>query len=111
MRPLTQVLTVTALVGLLASGCAGMAREEVSQYAAYSSMDSTALVYSDPVAMSPLHDHPLRWVAFLLNPAGVLTDYGINRPVYGLAAGHPGLFGYNSEDAMLSSQRPNLLKP
>jgi hypothetical protein len=71
----------------------------------YSVMDSTALVYTDVAAGSPLSDNPWRWVGFLLHPVGQLLDYGFNRPVYAVTGSMPYLFGYTSEDAMLDSQR------
>jgi hypothetical protein len=71
----------------------------------YSVMDSTALVYTDVTAGSPLNDNPWRWLGFLLHPVGQGLDYGFNRPVYSITSGMPYLFGYTSEDAMLDSQR------
>ena len=71
----------------------------------YSVMDSTALVYTDVVAGSPLNDNPWRWLGFVLHPVGQVLDYGFNRPVYSLTSQMPYLFGYTSEDAMLDSQR------
>ena len=71
----------------------------------YSVMDSTALVYTDVAAGSPLSDNPWRWLGFLLHPVGQALDYGINRPVYAVTGSMPYLFGYTSEDAMLDSQR------
>ena len=99
----------TALVltaALLAGGCAGKRDMYVQPTSTYSSMDATALIYTDPAALAPTSDHPLRWLGFLGQPLGTLLDYAINRPLYGLAATSPGLFGYTSEDAMLDSQRP-----
>ncbi|HKT33976.1 MAG TPA: hypothetical protein VJR03_04030 [Nitrospira sp.] len=72
----------------------------------YSVMDSTALVYTDVVAGSPLNDNPFRWLGFLLHPVGQALDYGFNRPVYSLAGSMPYLFGYTAEDSMLDGQRP-----
>ncbi|HKY70474.1 MAG TPA: hypothetical protein VJL88_00995 [Nitrospira sp.] len=71
----------------------------------YSVMDSTALVYTDVAAGSPLNDNPWRWLGFLLHPVGQVLDYGFNRPVYTVTGSMPYLFGYTSEDAMLDSQR------
>jgi hypothetical protein len=71
----------------------------------YTVMDSTALVYTDVAAGSPLNDNPWRWLGFLLHPVGQVLDYGFNRPVYSLTGHMPYLFGYTSEDAMLDSQR------
>lgn len=72
----------------------------------YTVMDSTALVYTDVAAGSPLYDNPFRWLGFLLHPVGQVLDYGVNRPIYSLTSHMPYLFGYTSEDAMLNSQRP-----
>jgi hypothetical protein len=71
----------------------------------YTVMDSTALVYTDVAAGSPLYDNPFRWLGFLLHPVGQVLDYGVNRPIYSLTSHMPYLFGYTSEDAMLNSQR------
>jgi hypothetical protein len=78
----------------------------VQPLSTYSSMDATALIYTDPAALAPTSDHPLRWLGFLGHPVGNLIDYLINRPLYSLAELSPSLFGYTSEDAMLESQRP-----
>jgi hypothetical protein len=92
-------------------GCAGhqQAGESDLGYVApasiYSVMDSTALVYTDVTAGSPLNDNPFRWLGFLLHPVGQGLDYGFNRPVYSLAGSMPYLFGFTSEDAMLDGQR------
>ena len=92
-------------------GCAGNRQQTDADgsYAAtasiYSVMDSTALVYTDVAAGSPLNDNVWRWAGFLLHPVGQLLDYGFNRPVYGIAATMTYLFGYTAEDAMLDSQR------
>lgn len=96
-------------VALGAGGCAG-SREmtSVQPMSTYSSMDATALVYTDPAALAPTGDHPLRWLAFLGHPVGNLMDYAINRPFRALASSAPGLFGYTSEDAMLDAQRPGI---
>jgi hypothetical protein len=56
-------------------------------------MDSTALVYTDVAAGSPLNDNPWRWLGFLLHPIGQGLDYGVNRPIYSLTSGMPYLFG------------------
>lgn len=102
------ILLIAGLVG-----CAGNRQQTVDAdggYVApasiYSVMDSTALVYTDVAAGSPLYDNPWRWVGFLLHPVGQVLDYGVNRPIYSLTSHMPYLFGYTSEDAMLNSQRP-----
>ena len=100
------VLVIASLVG-----CAGhqQAAESDIGYVApasiYSVMDSTALVYTDVAAGSPLNDNPWRWLGFVLHPVGQVLDYGFNRPMYSLTGSMPYLFGYTSEDAMLDSQR------
>jgi hypothetical protein len=106
-RWLAAVVLVTAFI---AGGCASNqthdTQSSVQPMSTYSSMDATALVYTDPAALSPTSDHPLRWLGFIGHPVGTLLDYAINRPLYALASRFPGLFGYTSEDAMLDSQRP-----
>ena len=40
----------------------------------YSAMDSTSLVYSDPMAAAQANDNPYRWLGFILPAVGVLVD-------------------------------------
>jgi hypothetical protein len=40
-----------------------------------------------------------------LHPVGVGMDYAFNRPLYALASAFPYVFGYTSEDVLVSSQR------
>ncbi len=101
-----KLIGLVLVLALVSAGCAGNREVQVGQQATmYSSMDATALVYSDPAAAALLNDHPLRWMAFALYPAGVVVDYTVNRPLYTLGSVAPGLFGYTSEDAMLDAQR------
>ena len=104
------VVGIVLIAGLV--GCAGSRQQTVDAdggYIApasiYTVMDSTALVYTDVPAGSPLNDNPFRWLGFVLHPVGQLFDYAVNRPLYSLAGTMPYLFGYTSEDAMLDSQR------
>lgn len=106
--------TLIAVGLLVIAGLAGCASHQQTTegdigYSApasiYSVMDSTALVYTDVAAGSPLNDNPWRWLGFLLHPVGQVLDYGVNRPVYALTGHMPYLFGYTTEDAMLDSQR------
>lgn len=106
MRESTFLTGVLLVAALLITGCSGSRDIQVSQTTIYSSMESTALVYTDPEATSPVDDHPLRWVGFWVSPLANLFDYVWNRPWYSIASTRPGLFGYTSEDAMLHSQRP-----
>ena len=91
--------TTTLAVGILllatAVGCAGNQQQQASAdavggYAApasiYSVMDPTSLVYTDVAAGAAANDNPWRWAGFLLHPIGVGMDYGVNRPIYTLAA-------------------------
>jgi hypothetical protein len=71
----------------------------------YSALDATAQVYSNTRAQAPVDDNPWRWVGFALHPVGVVFDYAINRPIYALTSAFPYLFGYTSEDVLVSSQR------
>jgi hypothetical protein len=111
----TTALAVGMLLLVIVTGCAGNRQEQTSadladgDYRApasiYSVMDSTSLVYTSPVAGSPINDNVWRWTGFILHPIGVVLDYGVNRPLYKLSSSMPYLFGYTSEDAMLDSQR------
>lgn len=101
-----RLLGSVLIVALFVGGCAGMrSTQDLQPTAQYSALDSTALVYSEPVAQSPINDHPGRWLAFMVHPVGVVLDYGLNRPFYALASSFPTLFGYTSEDNMVHSQR------
>jgi hypothetical protein len=107
----TTLMVVALLVFAGLTGCAGHQQAAdgdigyVAPASIYSVMDSTALVYTDVAAGSPLNDNPWRWLGFLLHPVGQAMDYGVNRPVYSLTGSMPYLFGYTSEDAMLDGQR------
>lgn len=100
-----------AMLTMVAAGCAtteqqGVGnREHKPPMSIYNVLDSTALLYSDPAAGSPINDHPLRWLGFLAHPIGHAFDYGVNRPMYTLGGSTPYLFGYTAEDSMLDSQR------
>ena len=68
-------------------------------------MDSTAMIYTDPAAASPVYDHPLRWVGFPGHFIGMVSDYVLNRPIYGGASLIPRWYGYTAEDARLHELR------
>lgn len=109
MNAKAYAIGLTLLSAAAITGCAGnkdMTYQSVQPVSTYSSMDATALVYTDPAALAPTSDHPLRWLGFLGHPVGQLLDYGFNRPLYWLARLQPSLFGLTAEDAMLDSQRP-----
>ena len=102
------------LLATVAVGCAGDRQQQASAdaeggYTApasiYSVMDPTSLVYTDVAAGAPANDNPWRWAGFLLHPAGVGVDYGVNRPIYKLSSQMQYLFGYTAEDSMKDSQR------
>ncbi|MBM4134488.1 MAG: hypothetical protein FJ245_12055 [Nitrospira sp.] len=101
------LLGLTMILALMATGCTRTMEVKTSQTTIYSSMESTALVYTDPEATSPVDDHPLRWVGFWMSPFANGFDYVWNRQWYNLASTRPNLFGYTAEDAMLHSQRPS----
>lgn len=102
-----QVIGLVALVAILAAGCATGENEiNLTQGGGmYSALDATAQVYSHSRAQAPVDDNPWRWVGFALHPVGVVFDYAINRPIYALTSALPYLFGYTSEDVLVSSQR------
>jgi len=101
------------MLAMVATGCSTMhqqgasvdSKEYTPPTSIYNILDSTALVYSDPAAGSAVNDHPLRWLGFVSNPIGHAFDYGINRPLYGLASGFAYLSGYTAEDNMVNAQR------
>jgi len=99
------LLLIAGLVGCAGRQAADGDSDYVAPASIYTVMDSTALVYTDVAAGSPLNDNPWRWAGFILYPVGQLLDYGVNRPIYSLAGSMPYIFGYTSEDAMLDSQR------
>ena len=110
----TTALAIGTLLLATAVGCAGNPQQQAAADAdggynapasIYSVMDPTSLVYTDVAAGSAAYDNPWRWAGFLLHPAGVALDYGLNRPFYKLPSQMPYLFGYTTEDSMLDSQR------
>lgn len=111
MRPtfwaIGAVLTAVLATGCTTTNPAGTASEK--EYnpptSIYNVLDSTALVYSDPTAGSPINDNPIRWLGFLFHPLGHAVDYAVNRPIYTLAGAFSYLFGYTAEDNMQDSQR------
>lgn len=106
-----KLIGLVMVVALVSVGCAGNRELQAPQQSTmYSSMDSTALVYSDTGAAAILQDHPLRWLGFALHPVGVAMDYALNRPFYNVASSLPGLFGFTSEDAMIHAQRVGMTR-
>jgi hypothetical protein len=113
MRTTSCVIGVVMLA-MVAAGCGtthqqGMQASNETEYAPptsiYNILDSTALIYSDPAAGSPVNDFPLRWLGFILHPIGHIVDYGINRPLYTLASWFPYATGYTEADSMVDAQR------
>jgi len=112
MRAMSWAIGV-AMMAVLATGCgttnqSGMAsaeQEYVPPTSIYNILDSTAMIYSDPAAGSPINDNPLRWPGFVLHPIGQAFDYAVNRPLYKLASMFPYATGYTQEDAMVDAQR------
>jgi hypothetical protein len=102
------MIGLVMLAAVLTVGCAASKEHELYQSQGsgmYSALDATAQVYSNPRAQAPVDDNPWRWVGFALHPVGVVFDYAINRPIYALTSAFPYLFGYTSEDVLVSSQR------
>ncbi|TKS60476.1 MAG: hypothetical protein EWM72_01368 [Nitrospira sp.] len=99
------------MLAMVATGCgtthqqSGDDREYSPPTSIYNILDSTALVYSDPAAGSPVNDNPFRWLGFILHPIGQVVDYGFNRPLYILASWFPYMTGYTVEDNMVDAQR------
>jgi hypothetical protein len=104
MKPLRGILALVLLLAVFGAGCA--TTEETTQPSGnYWPLDSLAMTYADPVAVSPLHDHPFRYLAFAAHPAGVVLDYVVNRPIYAIVSVFPTLFGYTAEDAGHQARR------
>ena len=102
------VIGIAALAAILAAGCAAKRGDEVNLTQGrgmYSALDATAQVYSNPMAQAPVEDNPWRWAGYVVHPVGVALDYVLNRPFSALASTFPDIFGYTSEDALISSQR------
>lgn len=104
-----KVLGLVALVAILAAGCSTKPENQITLAQGggmYSALDATAQVYSNTRAQAPVDDNPWRWAGFAVHPIGVALDYLLNRPVYALTSMFPTVFGYTSEDVLVSSQRP-----
>src|SRR5215216_3587705 len=106
MRKYQVIVGIVLAVSLVSAGCATpqQTMEQKSDASTAWPLDSLSYIYSDPVAVSPLNDHPLRIFGFLLQPIGLALDYMINRPAYSFAASHPVMTGFTPEDATLHSQ-------
>jgi len=103
-----QLIGLLALAVILAAGCATKQESDIKLTQGggmYSALDATAQVYSNTRAQAPVDDNPWRWAGYALHPVGVVLDYAINRPIYALTSAFPYLFGYTSEDVLVSSQR------
>lgn len=106
MRERARLVGLVLAVALIAAGCAGGRQVSTSPSAMnYGTIDTVSLAYSDPAAFSPISDHPLRLLGFIIHPAGVAMDYAVNRSFYDLASLSPMLFGYTAEDATLRAAR------
>lgn len=110
MSRLSAVIAVILLVGVVGAGCATSKDMDTAQPTAnYWPLDSLAMSYADPVAVSPVHDFPLRWIAFAMHPIGVVLDYLVNRPIYFVASTFPTVFGFTAEDSGHQAQRSGQL--
>src|ERR1051325_7863710 len=108
MRTHATMLGMILVAGLmLGGGRCGRQAEQASDSGTAWPLDSLAYVYADPIAVSPINDHPFRWIGFALNPVGVAVDRLVNRPIYNGASTAPVIFGYTPEDATLNAQRPS----
>ena len=86
MRALT-IVGLAVMIALFSVGCSSKRNLQSTQPSGmYSALDSTAMVYSDSLAQSPIHDHPLRWVGFIAHPVGVVIDLTVNRLFYTIAS-------------------------
>ena len=103
-----KVIGFVALMAILTVGCSTNRESQITLTQGggmYSALDATAQVYSNTRAQAPVDDNPWRWVGFAVHPVGVILDYAINRPIYALTSAFPYMFGYTSEDVLVSSQR------
>lgn len=93
-RSLMVILLVTAL-GL--SACAGISNDI---YPTPRSQDLPVGLEEGLISRDWDGGFPLRWIAFLLNPAGLLGDLVLGQPIYLLAYQEPELFGYTAQDEL-----------
>jgi hypothetical protein len=103
-----KIIGFVAVMAILATGCSTNRESQITLTQGggmYSALDATAQVYSHTRSQAPVDDNPIRYVGFALHPVGVILDYAINRPIYFLASTFPYIFGYTSEDVLVSSQR------
>jgi hypothetical protein len=105
------LVVFTALAAMLVTGCGdkhflGGSRDQLVT-SPYAVMDSTTTIFADPVGVSPVNDHPLRWLGFASHPLGMVLDYVPNRVAYGIASLFPRWSGYTAEDAVLHELRPS----
>ncbi|HEV8242818.1 MAG TPA: hypothetical protein VGQ07_02400 [Nitrospirales bacterium] len=93
-RSLMAILLVTAL-GL--SACAGISNDI---YPMPRPQDIPVGLDEGLITRDWDGGYPLRWIAFLLNPIGIVGDLLINQPIYLLAYQEPELFGYTPQDEL-----------
>lgn len=98
--PLTRSLFVMVLlaVALSLSACGGSPGLSAELYPSPRPGDlpmgiEEGLVYRDWDG-----GHPMRLLAFLVHPFGVLADLLINQPAYIVASKLPDVFGYTAQD-------------
>jgi hypothetical protein len=93
-RSLMAILLVTAL-GL--SACAGISNDI---YPTPRPQDLPVGLEEGLISRDYDGGNPLRWIAFLLNPFGVVGDLVFGQPIYLLAYQDPELFGYTPQDEL-----------
>jgi len=91
MKGMSLILAGLLLGMIFSGGCAGKQKRE--------DLYPTEITrQADSPADATSYGHPLRLVAFVLHPVGVVLDYVIVRPVYYVASLAPSFFGYTAED-------------
>jgi len=93
-RSLMAILLVTAL-GL--SACAGISNDI---YPTPRPQDLPVGLDEGLITRDWDGGYPLRWIAFLMNPLGVLGDLLLGQPIYLLAYQEPEFFGYTPQDEL-----------
>jgi hypothetical protein len=89
------LMTVLMVIALGMSACAA-----IDVYPAPRPIDLSVGLDEGLIARDWDGGHPMRILAFLVNPVGVVADLFLNQTLYNTFAMAPELFGYTNQDEL-----------
>jgi hypothetical protein len=99
-------MAILLVVALGLSGCANSPGMSTDVYPTPRPQDLPTGIDEGLITRDWDGGYPLRWIAFLLNPAGVLADLVANQTLYLLAAQEPEIWGYTNQDNLFRQRFP-----